>query len=89
MGCKYPIYSCTYLPSLNHSLFFNTRFEGSGKDTLVVISLLGFIIFDIVYVVAVMNYAAQSEMIIHLLGAVQVLVVTKDYPDLDATIKVC
>ncbi len=37
---------------------------------------------------AVMNYAAQSEMIIHLLKAITVLVVNKEYRDVDATIRV-
>ena len=53
-----------------------------------IISLLGFISFDIVYVVAVMNYAAQSEMNIYLIRAVTVLVQRKEYPEIDAAIKV-
>ena len=41
-----------------------------------------------VYVSAVMNYAAQSEMNIYLLRAIRSLVMTKGYSELDAAIKV-
>ncbi len=51
-------------------------------------SLIGFVSFDVVYVVAVMNYAAQSEMIIYLLKAIAILVTNKEYPDMDAAIRV-
>ena len=42
-----------------------------------------------VYVTAVMNYAAQSEMLIYLLRSVRGLVVQKEYKEMDEAIKVC
>ena len=51
-------------------------------------SLLGFVIFDVVYVMAVLNYAAQSEMNIKLLRAIQAMAEQKLYPELEGTIKV-
>ncbi len=64
------------------------RFNGAGKDTLLVFSLVGFVFFDLVYVGAVINYAAQSEMNIYLLRAIRRMVVQKFYEDIDAGIKV-
>ncbi len=51
-------------------------------------SLVGFVFFDLVYVGAVINYAAQSEMNIYLLRAIRRMVVQKFYEDIDAGIKV-
>ena len=55
-----------------------------------IIDLIGFLFFDMVYVAAVMNYAAQSEMNIYLLSAIKTLVQDKGYEGtgLDASIKV-
>lgn len=57
---------------------------------LLIIDLIGFLFFDLVYVAAVMNYAAQSEMNISLLTAITSLVQNKGYGEngLDASIKV-
>jgi len=65
-------------------------FEGAGKNTLIVLDLIGFVSFDIVYVAAVMNYAAQSEMNIYLLRAVRKIVEDKRYGNtqVDSSIKV-
>lgn len=41
-----------------------------------------------VYVTAVMNYAAQSEMLIYLLRSVRGLIEQKGYEGIDAAIKV-
>ena len=64
------------------------RFEDGGKLILVIISLIGFFTFDMVYVAAVMNYAAQSEMLVYLLKSVRGLVEQKGYEDVDSAIKV-
>ena len=66
------------------------RFRGSGKIVLIILDLVGFIAFDIVYVAAVMNYAAQSEMNIYLLRAIRKLIEDKSYGNtqLDSSIKV-
>ena len=59
---------------------------------LLILDLIGFLFFDLVYVAAVMNYAAQSEMNIYLLTAIRKLVQDKGYgPEigLEASIKVC
>ena len=52
------------------------------------ISLLGFISFDVVYVAAVMNYAAQSEMNIKLIYAIASLIKQKHHKEIDDAIKV-
>ena len=65
-----------------------SSFSHAGKIVLVVISLIGFIAFDIVYVGAVFNYAAQSEMNIYLLRAIRRLVIQKEYQEMDIAIKV-
>lgn len=69
-------------------LYSNSILQGSAKTVLVVISLLGFISFDVVYVAAVMNYAAQSEMNIKLIYAIISLIKQKRHQELDAAIKV-
>jgi len=61
---------------------------GGVKKFLIAISLIGFVAFDMVYVSAVMNYAAQSEMNIYLLRAIRQLVETKEYTEIDNAIKV-
>ena len=62
--------------------------RGSTKIVLVVISLLGFVFFDLVYVAAVVNYAAQSELNIKLIYATKTLIMQRGYQDIDATIQV-
>lgn len=66
-----------------------TVFRGAGKEVLIVLDLIGFLFFDFVYVAAVVNYAAQSEMNIYLLDAIKKLVQDKGYPGngLEASIK--
>ena len=61
---------------------------GGTKITLVVISLLGFVFFDLVYLAAVINYAAQSELNIKLIYAIRTLVMQRNYENIDATIQV-
>ena len=79
-----PLPSSLYPPS--PSLPYS--FHDAGKIVLLVLSLIGFIFFDTVYVGAVFNYAAQSEMNIYLLRAVRRLVIQKEYVEMDAAIKV-
>ncbi|CAI8049368.1 hypothetical protein GBAR_LOCUS27194 [Geodia barretti] len=66
----------------------DTTFEHGGKLLLIILSLIGFFTFDMVYVAAVMNYAAQSEMLVYLLKSVRGLVEQKQYNDVDEAIKV-
>ena len=68
----------------------SSSIKGGAKVVLLIIDLVGFLAFDLVYVAAVMNYAAQSEMNIYLLSAITSLVQNKGYGDtgLDASIKV-
>ena len=67
-----------------------SRIEGDWKIVLIILDLIGFLFFDMVYVAAVMNYAAQSEMNIYLLSAIRKLVQDKSYGEagLDGSIKV-
>ena len=62
---------------------------GAEKDTLLIVSLIGFLLFDMVYVAAVMNYAIQSELNISLLHSVFSNVKEKKYQTTDLAIKVC
>ena len=62
---------------------------GAEKDTLLIISLIGFLLFDMVYVAAVMNYAIQSELNISLLYSVYGKVKQRKYQTTDLAIKVC
>ena len=80
--------------SLSLSLSFSllsllpSSFHSHGKIVLLVLSLIGFIFFDTIYVGAVFNYAAQSEMNIYLLRAIRRLITQKEYEDMDGAIKV-
>ena len=62
--------------------------NGDAKLILVIFSLLGFVVYNIVYVVVVLNYAAQSEMNIKLLHAVQDMAEQRLYPNLEDAMKV-
>lgn len=73
--------------TLISQLFYST-IKDPGKVLLVVISLIGFVVFDVVYVMAVFNYGAQCEVNIKMLYSIQTMVEQKLYPDIDATIKV-
>ena len=64
------------------------RFTGAAKLALVIFSLFGFIFFDAVYIVAVMNYAIQSELNIYLLHALCIKVERREHKTIDAAIKV-
>ena len=64
------------------------RFTGAAKLALVIFSLFGFIFFDAVYIVAVMNYTIQSELNIYLLHALRIKVEQHENKTIDAAIKV-
>ena len=51
-----------------------SRISHVEKYGLITFSIIGFFTFDVVYIAAVINYAAQSEMIIDLLKAIKMLV---------------
>lgn len=63
------------------------QFTGGGKLTLVIFSLFGFIFFDAVYIMAIMNYAIQSELNIYLLHALRIKVERREHKSIDAAIK--
>lgn len=68
--------------------YITYRFTGAGKLTLVIFSLFGFIFFDAVYIMAIMNYAIQSELNIYLLHALRIKVERREHKSIDAAIKV-
>lgn len=68
---------------------FSSAIEGIPLYILIAISVIGLVSKDAVYVVAVLNYAAQSEMNIKLLQAIRAMAEQKLYPDLEAAMKVC
>ena len=71
-----------------HHCYITCRFTGAGKLTLVIFSLFGFIFFDAVYIMAIMNYAIQSELNIYLLHALRIKVERREHKSIDAAIKV-
>ena len=64
------------------------RITGSAKQGLIVAAIIGFVIFDVVYIASLMNYAIQSEMNIYLLQAIAKLTKDKKYNNFDESIKV-
>lgn len=67
---------------------YTYRIKSGGKLTLVIFSLFGFIFFDAVYIMAIMNYAIQSELNIYLLHALRIKVERREHKSIDAAIKV-
>lgn len=67
---------------------FVIRITGSTKQGLIVAAVVGFVIFDVVYIASLMNYAIQSEMNIYLLHAIAKLTKEKKYKHFDEAIKV-
>eukprot|EP00731_Ephydatia_muelleri_P011568 Em0006g462a len=63
------------------------RITGSAKQGLIVAAIIGFVIFDVVYIASLMNYAIQSEMNIYLLQAIAKLTKDKKYNNFDESIK--
>ena len=63
------------------------RIAGSTKQGLIVAAVVGFVIFDVVYIASLMNYAIQSEMNIYLLHAIAKLTKEKKYKHFDEAIK--
>lgn len=53
-----------------------------------VLCLMGFVLFDMVYLAAIINYAVQSEFNIGFLRAITQLVRQRKYPNLDTAISV-
>ena len=53
-----------------------------------VVCLFGFVLFDLVYLAAVVNYSMQSEFNIKFVQAICKLVIQKKYSKLDLAIKV-
>ena len=63
------------------------RITGEEKKILIIVSIIGFVFHDGVYVAAVVNYAIQSELNISLLRYI-CMKVKKRYDMFDAAIKV-
>ncbi|XP_065917761.1 uncharacterized protein [Dysidea avara] len=63
------------------------QFSGGGKLVLVIFSLFGFIFFDAVYIMAIINYAIQSELNIYLLSALRIKVERREHKSLDDAVK--
>ena len=78
------IYGVTIIHGRHNSIL---SLKGAGKVILILLALVGFFFFDVVYIVAVMNYAAQSEMNVHLLRATRICIEEKiDYTSEDSTL---
>lgn len=58
-----------------------------AQKFLTTYSIFGFVLFDIVYVWAVINYAAQCELIIDFIWAIRQKIQSKSYDNLDVAIK--
>ena len=55
---------------------------------MLILALLGFIVFDLVYITALINYAAQSELIISLIKVVHTGILQRRYHTFDEALKV-
>jgi hypothetical protein len=69
----------------------NYRICGPGKIIMLILALLGFIVFDLVYITALINYAAQSELIISFIKVVHTCILQRKwrYDTFDEALKVC
>ena len=56
---------------------------------MLILALLGFVVFDLVYITALMNYAAQSELIISFVEVVHTCILQRKYNTFDEALKVC
>lgn len=80
--------NCSWLCVANTICDCSIRVIGTEKYILLIVSLIGFVFFDGVYVAAVMNYAIQSELNISLLQSVRRKVKNRKYHSMDSAIKV-
>ena len=64
------------------------RVTGAEKYVFLIVSLTGFVLFDGVYLAAVINYAIQSELNISLLHSISKKVKYRKYHSIDLAIKV-
>ena len=56
---------------------------------MLILALLGFVVFDLVYITALTNYAAQSELIISFVEVVRIRILQKKYDEsFDEALKV-
>ena len=62
--------------------------NSTASIILGVLCLAGFVLFDLVYLAAIINYAVQSEFNIGFLRAITQLVQQRKYPNLDTAINV-
>lgn len=67
---------------------FHCRIFGPSKVIMLILALLGFIVFDLVYITALMNYAAQSELIISFIKVVHTCILQRKYDTFDEALKV-
>ena len=56
---------------------------------MLILALFGFVVFDLVYITALTNYAAQSELIISFVEVVRTYILQKKYDTFDEALKVC
>ena len=56
---------------------------------MLILALLGFIVFDLVYITALINYAAQSELIISFIKVVRICILQRRYHTFDEALNVC
>lgn len=68
---------------------YKIRIAGIEKKLLLILSLIGFVFHDGVYVAAVMNHAIQSELNISFLRSLCEKVKNRKYDNFDVAIKVC
>ena len=67
----------------------STTIPESAQIGVGVVCLVGFVIFDLIYLAAIVNYMIQSEFNVKFLSALTDMVKDKTYDNLDLAIKVC
>lgn len=66
----------------------NDRIDGPSKVIMLILAIFGFVVFDLVYIITLMNYAAQSELIISFVEVVHTCILQKKYDTFDEALKV-
>ena len=59
------------------------RFRNVAKYVLIIWTLFGFTVYDVIYFMAILNYVVQSEMLFHIIHMIRKKVITKKYNNFD------
>ena len=72
---------------MNDYFYFYSNANDAARVVIVVISVLGFIVFDVAYTTIVINYSIQCQLMIYYLQSICTRVKDKEW-EIDQAIKV-